>query len=140
MKKNIAILIDEEIEHPEDYLFCSLEEMSNLQDDQENIYIGDLIDYIPLSEIESTIKVIASKLSDTGQLHIKGPDILQLAWFCGKLNLDLKKFRYILYGTGRKGCYNLDEVIEMTVTLTGLVVDSASYTNGYEYSLTLKKI
>jgi hypothetical protein len=140
MKKNIAILIDEEIEHPKDYKFYSLEEISDLKNDHENIYIGDLIDYIPPSEIEGTIQEIVSKLSDTGQLHIKGPDILQLSWFCGRLNIDLKKFRYIIYGTGRKGCYSLDEVMEMTVSGTGLAVASTSYTNGYEYSLTLKKI
>ena len=140
MKKNIAILIDEEIEHPKDYKFHSLEEISDLKNDYENIYIGDLIDYIPPSNIEKTIKEIVSKLSDVGQLHIKGPDILQLTWFCGRLNIDLKKFRYIVYGTGRKGCYSLDEVMEMAVLGTGLAVESTSYTNGYEYSLTLKKI
>jgi len=140
MKKNIAILIDEEIEHPEDYQFCSLEDMADLKNDYENIYIGDLIDYITPSEIEGTITEVVSKLSDTGQLHIKGPDILQLAWFCGRLNIDLRKFRYVLYGTGRRGCYSMDEIMEMAASGTGLVVESTSYINGYEYSLTLKRI
>jgi len=135
MKKNIAILIDEEIEHPKDYRYHSLDELENLPDSQyENIYIGDLLDYIPPDQIQELLAKISKKLAKDGKLNIQGPDILQMCWYCSKFNLDISKFRYIIFQTGKKICYTLDEVVSM-VSTTDLKIESASYINAYEYSI-----
>jgi len=139
MKKNIAILIDEEIEYPKDYQCYIVSDISTLKTDYENIYIGDLIDYLPPDQINSKLIEIIDKLVQNGKLHIKGPDILQLCWYCSKLNLDLSKFRYIIYQTGRRSCYSMDEMILVLSDLPGIKIESSSYTNAYEYSITVIK-
>jgi hypothetical protein len=139
MKKNIAILIDEEIEYPKDYQCYIVSDISTLKTGYENIYIGDLIDYLPPDQIHSKLIEIIDKLVQNGKLHIKGPDILQLCWYCSKLNLDLSKFRYIIYQTGRRSCYSMDEMILVLSDLPGIKIESSSYTNAYEYSITVIK-
>lgn len=139
MKKNIAILIDEEIEYPKDYQCYIVSDISTLKTGYENIYIGDLIDYLPPDQINSKLIEIIDKLVQNGKLHIKGPDILQLCWYCSKLNLDLSKFRYIIYQTGRRSCYSMDEMILILSDLPGIKIESSAYTNAYEYSITVIK-
>jgi uncharacterized membrane protein len=139
MKKNIAILIDEEIEYPKDYQCYTLNDLSSIQQEYENIYIADLIDYLSADKIKSTLEDIVSKLTSNGKLHIKAPDILQLCWYCSKLHLDLSKFRYIIYQTGRKSCYSMDEILLILNSIAGTKIELASYINAYEYSITIIK-
>lgn len=138
--KNIAILIDQEIEYPKDYIFCSLSDLENLKTEYDNIYIGDLIDYLPKDNIKEVLQEILDKILPNGQLHIKGPDIFQLCWYCAKSNLELSKFRYIIYENGRKSCYTVDEIILLINNIVHIQIDSISYVNGYEYSATVTKI
>jgi hypothetical protein len=140
MSKNIAILIDKEIEYPKDYDFCSLNELEKLTTEYTNIYIGDLIDYLPTDKIKEILQEILDKIVQNGRLHIKGPDIFQLCLYCSKLNLDLSKFRYIIYENGRKSCYTVDEIIVLISDIPDIQIESVSYINGYEYSVTIKKI
>lgn len=140
MSKNIAILIDKEIEYPKDYDFCSIDELEKLKTEYTNIYIGDLIDYLPTDKTKEILQEILDKIVPNGQLHIKGPDIFQLCWYCSKLNLDLSKFRYIIYENGRKSCYTVDEIIVLISDIPDIQIESASYINGYEYSVAIKKI
>lgn len=140
MSKNIAILIDKEIEYPKDYDFCSLNELEKLTTEYTNIYIGDLIDYLPTDKIKEILQEILDKIVQNGRLHIKGPDIFQLCWYCSKLNLDLSKFRYIIYENGRKSCYTVDEIIVLISDIPDIQIESVSYINGYEYSVAIKKI
>lgn len=139
MKKDIAILIREDIEYPKNYRYYDLEDIHDLKSEYENIYIGDLIDYLPKDKIKTTIQEIVDKLEQNGKIHIKGPDIFQLCWYCSKLNLDLGKFKYIIYENGRKTCHTLDEIILLFRDIPGIKIDSASYTNAYEYSITMVK-
>lgn len=139
MKKNIAILVDEEIEHPKDYRYYCVSEIDDLNSKYENIYIGDLLDYLPQNQIQEIVNKISDKLEDNGQIHIKSPDILQMCWYCAKFNLDLSKFRYIIYQTGRKFCYTLDEIVLLFSKIDKMKVETASYINAYEYSITVTK-
>jgi len=139
MNKNIAILIDEEIEYPKDYQCYLIDDITEIKTEYENIYIGDLIDYIPINQVKETLQEIIDKLVKNGRLSIKGPDILQLCWYCSKLNLDVNKFRYIVYQTGRKSCYSMDEIILILSNIPGISIESASYVNLYEYSIVVNK-
>lgn len=139
MKKNIAILIDEEVEHPKDYRYYSIDEINDLNSVYENIYIADLIDYLQIKTIPETLEKISNKLEKNGQLHIKGPDILQMCWHCSKFHLDLSHFRGIIYHPGRVLCYTLDEIISMISQIKNIKVKSAFYVNAYEYSITAIK-
>ena len=141
MTKNIAILTSEEIEYPKDYRFYSIQEIEKIENNKyDNIYIGDLIDYLSSNMVTNILQNILNKLKDNGKIHIKAPDILQLCWYCSKLQLDLTKFRYVVYQTGRKSCYSIDEIILVLKNISGIEIESASYTNGYEYSITANKI
>lgn len=139
MSKNIAILIDKDIEYPEDYNYYLLEDIDNLSSDHENIYIGDLLDYVAESRVVETLNNIVDKLEKHGRLHIKGPDILQLCWYVSRLNMDLLKFKNILYENGRISCNSLDEVVVILGQIPGIKIESASYVNAYEYSITIGK-
>lgn len=139
MKKNIAILIDEEIEHPKDYQYYSIQDLESLNTDNENIYIGDLIDYLSPNNIIEVLQEITNKLAKNGKIHIKAPDIFQLCWYCSKFNLDLTKFRYIIYENGRKSCYTMDEIVLILTNIPDIKLESISYVNAYEYSITATK-
>jgi predicted SAM-dependent methyltransferase len=139
MKENIAILIDNEIDRPKDYQPFTLSEIDEIKGEYLNIYIGDLIDYIPYDKIVETLQKICDNLAIGGKLHIKAPDIFQLCWYCAKLNLDLPKFKYIIYENGRRSCYTMDEIVSLLSTIQNLKIEHTSYSNAYEYSITAKK-
>jgi len=139
MKKNISILIDEEIESPNGYVSYNLKELESLGTEYENIYIGDLIDYLKTDDIQPTLQKIIDKIKLDGKLIIKGPDILQMCWYCSRYNLDLPKFRYIVYNTGRKSCYSTEEIMIILGSIKNIEIISASYSNIYEYSIIIKK-
>jgi len=139
MKQNIAILINSDIDRPNNYDKCNFSDIDSLDNQScENIYIGDLLDYIVPNDLESTISKIISKAQIGGQLHIKAPDILQLSWYVSRLNLSLTKFRYVVYDTGRASCYSMDEILTVLAQEKNLRIVSATYTNGYEYAITAR--
>lgn len=139
MKKNIAILKDHEIDHPKDYHVYLLEELDSIETGHENIYIGDLIDYLKIETISEILEKIIEKLDIDGKLIVKAPDILQLCFYCSKFNLDLLKFRYIIYQTGRISCYSSDEILMILSAFKNIKIESVSYANLYEYSITVRK-
>ncbi len=139
-KNNIAILHNEEIQAPDKYKVHTLETYSVLADEScDNIYIGDLMDYISPTTLKEITETIISKLRKGGEIHIKAPDLLQLCWYSSRLNLHLSKTRYVLYGSNKIACYCMDEIILALKNLGTTSVVSATYANGYEYSITARK-
>lgn len=138
-QKNIALIINEDCNFPADYKEHLIEEIDELQDHScDNIYVGDLLDYLEKETTEDLIKKIfaKNKIQD-GRIHIKAPDIMQTCWYASRMNLDITQLRYILYHSRRKNCYTVDEIISIINSIDGVIIESASYVNGYEYSITI---
>lgn len=138
---NIALIINDDCRFPSDYkehLVSDLEEIP--EGSCDNIYIGDLLDYLEKDNISLMLTEIISKLKvQDGLVHIKAPDLLQTCWYASRMNIDINNLRYILYETHRKNCHTIDEIISMIQSTENTSVVSASYINGYEYSITINK-
>lgn len=140
MTKDIALLIHEESEYPSNYTEHDLSEIETLADNScDNIFIGDILDYIPPKDFNNTLDNIVSKTKTNGLIHIQAPDIFQLCWLASRMNLNIDKLRYILYDNQRGICHTFDEMIDLLNTTANIKIDTASYTNGYEYSISIKK-
>lgn len=139
MKKNLALIINDEIEYPDNYDSTLLSDIDSIPNHFcENLYIGDLLDYLNPKDLEQTLDKIISKAQKNSEIHIKAPDILQLCWYSARLNMPLHKFRYITYATGRFGCYSMDEILLLLSEKKNISIVSATYCNGYEYAITIK--
>lgn len=137
---NIAVLVHEKADHPKDYTIIALDKIQDMNEQYDNIYIGDVIDYIDTANILDLLVHLTTKLTDNGHIHIKAPDLLQLCWYASRMNIDLAKIRYVLYDTGRRHCYTMDEIAFMLNQIQNISIVNACYVNGYEYSLTIQKI
>jgi len=139
--KKIALLLHEEADYPKGYNTNLINELEDLKENTyEDIYIGDLLDYFDTEKSIELLLDISSKLKEKGLLHIKAPDLMQMCWYVYKTNLDLPKFRYVLYDTKRTISYSMNELILILTDVKGITVQSASFCNGYEYSVTVRKL
>lgn len=140
MSKDIALVISEDAIHPSTYkehLFSELDELNNNSCD--SIFLGDLFDYINIDDFMSILNSIIDKVKTNGLIHIQAPDIFQLCWYAARMNLDLSKLRYILYENKRKTSYTFDEMISVLENIENIKITTASYSNGYEYSISVQK-
>lgn len=139
--KNIALIINDDCKFPSDYKEYSIAELDSIPEGScDNLYIGDLLDYVEQDEQQDWLKKLLTKIKvEDGRLHIKAPDLLQTCWYASKMNLDMNKLRYVLYQTNRKNCYTIDEIASMINLIENARIDSASYINLYEYSITINK-
>lgn len=139
--KNIALIINDDCKFPSDYKEYNVDELDSIADGScDNLYIGDLLDYIEQDKQLDLLKKLLTKIKvEIGCLHIKAPDILQTCWYASKMNLDINKLRYILYQTNRKNCYTIDEIASIVNLIENAIIGSASYVNLYEYSITVNK-
>lgn len=138
-QKNIALIINEESKFPSDYTECLVSDMDSIPVGScDNLYIGDILDYLAKEDIHVFLTNAMQKIrKENGSVHIKAPDILQTCWYASRMNIDIKDLRYILYDTKRTNCYTLDEIVEIVNSIPNTTINSASYANGYEYSLSL---
>lgn len=138
---NIAIILNEECKYPSDYRDYLISDIDDIPKNScDNLYIGDLFDYIDTNNIIDLLKQLIEKIKvEDGLLHIKAPDLLQSCWYTARMNLDINKLRYILYQTNRKNCYSLEEIVSLINSVENTEIVSAFYVNGYEYSITINK-
>ena len=137
---NIALLINEEIEYPNEYKIHLAKDIDEIEDAScDDIYLGDTLDYVPINDSVMFLQKAVKKLKVSACLHIKAPDILQLCWYTVKMNLDLPKLRYILFGNKREHCLSLDECLTIITDVDNVDVESTTYCNIYEYAITIKK-
>lgn len=140
MAKDIALIINEDTQYPDSYSEHELSDIEQIDNNScDNIFIGDLLDYIPPKDFEDTLNSIVDKTKTDGLIHIQAPDIFQVCWFGARMNLSMDKLRYILYENQRGFCHTFDEMISLVNKIKNTKIDMASYTNGYEYSISIKK-
>lgn len=124
---------------PVDTQYVDLEEVIDLSDDSvDEIFIGDVLDYITYDTLGNTIDTIQKKLKVGGQLIVQAPDLFHLASALVFQDLDIETTKLTIYN-GKNTMYVMKN-IETELLNRNFDILQKKYKNIFEYFLIAKKL
>lgn len=99
----------------------------------ESIYIHDLLDYVDETSVGKTIRILKSKLANNGKLYIQGTDIKSASASLLYGQINIKIFKSMVYGIGKKSTYTISDIREILNDIDGIKILSIDYINASQY-------
>lgn len=77
------------------------------------ILVDKYIEYVASSELGDFMKNLVGKLRHGATLTINGIDLIQVSKLILSKNLYVKFANDLIFSGGKKGCYSLDDIVEL---------------------------
>lgn len=114
--------------------FCSLEDIDKIKNNSATeIFIYDLLEYIPYEDLFTVYQEILKKLAKNGIIHIHGTDLrsLCLSVLDGQINSGV--FRSILFGYHKRNIMSISDIKLFIGSYPNLVIQKIKFLNGLQY-------
>jgi len=99
----------------------------------EQIYVGDLFDYLADNEVLEYIDEIIFKLPKNGKLIIQSIDPRCLASELLYNNMHIGIYKNLLYGLGKKNTHTLGEIKKIILSSGHMKIDQCRFVNNVQY-------
>ena len=117
---------------PVGFTYESIQNLSNLIDSSyEEIYIGDLLDYIDYNESMALLDLIKNKLNSGGAIIVQSSDLYALSSAVVFGDIDIQTSKLVIYNE-KKSMYTMHE-IETELKNRQLSIIEKKYINIFEY-------